>query len=88
MRDLSKVNQKSLQQTWELLHAALIPCPFTLQLQQLTWERLVCPTGSPSTNPKETFCDCQAKSLKMIVGQGVTISLTLHAKEKTILSLF
>jgi len=34
MRDLSKVNQKSLQQTWELHHAALIPCPFTLRLQQ------------------------------------------------------
>lgn len=49
----------------------------------LTRERLVCPTGSPSTNPKETFCDCRAKSLKMIVGQRVTISLILLTKERT-----
>lgn len=28
----------------------------------LPWERVICPTGSLSTNPKQTFWDCQANT--------------------------
>lgn len=79
MRDLSKVQSCSRPGTFILLlqvpslHLAMAAA------KPLTRERLIC----PSTNPKGTFCDSQAKSQKIMVAQCVTISLILHVKDKT-----
>lgn len=84
MRDLSKVKQKSLQQTYELPYSAQVPCAFTLQLQQqscsLEKGSLVLGEGLPQTQGDS---DCQVESLKkMVVAQCVTISFILHAKKR------
>lgn len=82
MRDLSKVKQKSLQQTYELHHGALVPCVFTLQLQEqsCSLEKGLLAHGEALPQTQDD-CDCQAKRLKkMMVGQCVTINLIPHAK--------
>lgn len=90
MRDLSKVKQKSRQQTWELHHAALTPCPFTLRLQQQTYS-LEKGSFAQQAAPPET-----QKRPSVIVGQKPEgdgwptchHQLNTAHKEKNIPSLF
>lgn len=78
MRDLAKVKSCSRPGTFILLLQVLSLLLVMAAAKLLTRKRLIC----PSTNLRETFCDSQAKSLKIMVGQRAIISLILHVNDK------
>lgn len=65
-----------------------VPSPCDCSCKPARPRKAHLPNRQLCQNPGETFCDSQAKSLRMTVGQHATISLILHTKERTSLLCF